>query len=89
MRNDRASIFSDGCLSMKSLMAPAQSIITSTATMIAATITGTWETMPTAVITESREKTMSMIAIWMMVPMKPPADPFGSSPLSSSPSRPW
>ena len=57
--------------------------------MIAATITGTWETMPTAVITESREKTMSMIAIWMMVPMKPPADPFGSSPLSSSPSRPW
>ncbi|MNR39002.1 hypothetical protein D3C85_1571620 [compost metagenome] len=52
---------------MKLLMAPAQSIITSTATIIAAIITGTWETMPTAVITESREKTMSMIAIWMMV----------------------
>ncbi|MNI93852.1 hypothetical protein D3C85_1592450 [compost metagenome] len=52
---------------MNSLMVPDAHIITSTATMIAATMTGTWETMPTAVITESRENTMSMIAIWMMV----------------------
>ncbi|MNZ24979.1 hypothetical protein D3C78_421380 [compost metagenome] len=72
---------------MKSLMVPAASIITSTATMIAATITGTWETMPTAVITESRENTMSMMAIWMMVPMKLRAAPEGCSPVSSSPSR--
>ncbi|MNU08496.1 hypothetical protein D3C72_2545700 [compost metagenome] len=56
---------------MKALMVPAASIITSTATMMAATMTGTWSTMPTAVITESSEKTMSMMAIWMMVPMKP------------------
>ncbi|MCY1559712.1 hypothetical protein D9M68_967740 [compost metagenome] len=89
MRNDRASIFNDGCLSMKSLMVPAESIITSTATIIAATITGTWETMPTAVITESRENTISMMAIWMMVPIKLPAAPFGWSLVSSSPSRPW
>ncbi|MNC23075.1 hypothetical protein D3C75_710900 [compost metagenome] len=52
---------------MKLLMAPAHSIITSTATTMAAIITGTWETMPTAVITESSENTMSMMAIWMMV----------------------
>ncbi|MNL81206.1 hypothetical protein D3C87_2082450 [compost metagenome] len=52
---------------MNSLILPEASIITSTATTIAATITGTWDTMPTAVITESSEKTMSMIAIWMMV----------------------
>ncbi|MNG35947.1 hypothetical protein D3C87_1778220 [compost metagenome] len=52
---------------MNSLMVPDAHIITSTATMIAATMTGTWDTMPTAVITESRENTMSMIAIWMMV----------------------
>ena len=31
--------------------------------MIAATITGDWSTMPTAVITESSENTMSMTAI--------------------------
>ncbi|MCY1553019.1 hypothetical protein D9M68_894610 [compost metagenome] len=56
---------------MKSLMVPAESIITITEITMAATITGTLSTRPTAVITESREKTMSMIAICTMMPMKP------------------
>ncbi len=88
MRNDRASIFSEGCFSMKSLMVPAASIITPTEMTIAATITGTFCTRPTAVITESREKMMSMIAIWTMMPMKPWTLPplFCSS---SAPSRLW
>ncbi|MNN77608.1 hypothetical protein D3C81_1940900 [compost metagenome] len=45
--------------------------------------------MPTAVITESRENTMSMMAIWMMVAMKLRAAPLGTSSVSSSPSRLW
>ncbi|MNC73725.1 hypothetical protein D3C75_1249780 [compost metagenome] len=50
-------------MSINALMVPAAIIITKTATTMAATITGTWDTIPTAVMTESREKTMSMIAI--------------------------
>ena len=49
-----------------------QSIATSrpvaTEVMTAATITPIWSTMPTAVMTESSEKTMSMTAIWVMMP---------------------
>ena len=48
---------------MKSPIGFEAKIITPTAMMIAATITGTLSTMPTAVITESSENTMSMMAI--------------------------
>ncbi len=87
MRNDSARIFSVGCLSMNSLMVPAASIITSTAMTIAATITGTFCTRPTAVITESSEKMMSITAICRMIPINPAfttAPPAACS--SSSPS---
>ncbi len=36
--------------------------------MTAAIMTPIWSTMPTAVITESSEKTMSRMAIWPMMP---------------------
>ena len=61
--NASASIFTVGWRSMKSPIGLAAKIITSTASTIAATITGIWLTMPTAVITESSENTMSMTAI--------------------------
>ena len=45
---------------------PAKTIITPTAITIAVTMTGTWSAIPTAVITESSEKTMSSSRIWMI-----------------------
>ena len=55
---------------MKALIAPAVNIITTTATTMAAIITGIWLTSPTAVMTESSEKTMSMRAIWVTMAAK-------------------
>ena len=51
---------------MNSPTGSAMKIITSTARMIAATMTGRMLTMPTAVITESSENTMSISAICAM-----------------------
>src|SRR5690606_33953326 len=60
----RASIFTDGLLSMNRPSGCAASSITATASRIAATITGTYcSAMPTAAITESSENTMSITAI--------------------------
>ena len=42
--------------------------MTPTAMTMASTMTGMSLTMPTAVITESSENTMSMMAIWTSVP---------------------
>jgi len=68
-RNDSARIFMVGCRSTNSPIDLAETSMTSTAITIAATMTGTTLAMPTAVITESREKTMSRMAIWMSVAM--------------------
>ena len=66
MRKDKASIFTDGCFETKSLIAPEASIITpmeiTTAVIISETRDGSF-TMPTAVMTESSEKMMSIIMI--------------------------
>ncbi len=59
----RASIFTVGLASMKRPSGLAASSITITDSRIAATITGMWSAMPTAVITESSENTMSITAI--------------------------
>ena len=48
---------------MKSLMGRAMNIMTRTATTIAATMTGKCFAKPTAVNTESRENTISTMAI--------------------------
>ena len=51
----------------------------------AATITQSLSAMPTAVMTESSEKMMSMMAIWITTPRKvTPAAPCGLSGSSSS-----
>ena len=62
-RNDSASIFSVGCSVIKRPMALANTIMKPTAITTAITITSMWSAMPTAVITESSENTMSRIAI--------------------------
>ena len=41
--------------------------MTPTATITAAIITSTWSAMPTAVMIESIENTMSMTMIWPMI----------------------
>ena len=61
-----ASIFTVGCRSMKSPIGLAANSITATAIRMAATMTQRLSTMPTAVMTESSENTMSMMAIWAM-----------------------
>src|SRR3954466_2579229 len=62
-RNERARIFTVGCRSTKSPMAPADTSITTTLRTIAVIITQSWLAIPTAVITESSEKTMSRTRI--------------------------
>ena len=52
-----------GCASTNSPIGLAANIITATAATMAITITITWSARPTAVITESSENTMSMMAI--------------------------
>src|SRR5215218_9241814 len=59
-----ASIFSVGWRLTRPETASAETSITSMATVTAAIITETSFTMPTAVITESSEKTMSSRTIW-------------------------
>ena len=65
-RNDSASILTVGCLLTNALIAPAETSMITIATMTAATITNSSSTMPTAVITESSEKTTSSTRIWAM-----------------------
>ena len=85
MRKLSASIFTVGWVSMKSLMGFAATIITRTATTMARTMIETCCTRPTAVMTESREKTMSMRATWISTAPKLAAcTAFGPS---SAPSR--
>ena len=70
MRKESASIFTVGWASTNFPMGPAKTSITPTASTMATTITSTCCAMPTAVITESSEKTMSRSAIWRMVQPK-------------------
>ena len=53
-----------GCRSTKSLTVPADTSITSIARTMAMIMTDTWFAIPTAVITESSENTMSSRRIW-------------------------
>ena len=66
-RKASANTLTDGWRSTKSPIGLAANIITPTDATTAATITLIWSTMPTAVITESSENTMSMTAIWPMI----------------------
>jgi hypothetical protein len=62
-KNDKASTFIVGWRLMKELMGPAENIITPTARITAVTMMLIWSAMPTAVMTESNEKTISSSAI--------------------------
>ena len=55
---------------MKRLTTPAKTSMMPTASTMATTMTHRSRAMPTAVITESREKIMSKRAIWVMTPQK-------------------
>ena len=70
IRKLNASIFTVGFASMKPLIASAKTSITPTAMMIAVTITHNSSAIPTAVITESSEKTMSSNATWIITFLK-------------------
>jgi hypothetical protein len=59
MRNDRASTLNEGCLVMKSIMGFEATSMMTTVTTTATYITHNWSTIPTAVMTESSEKTTS------------------------------
>src|SRR5690606_18178129 len=83
-----ASIFTVGCETTKRPIAPAANIMTPIAITIAMIMTSTCSAMPTAVITESRENTMSISAICTSTPTKPAAAR-SAWPLSSAPSRLW
>ena len=65
-RKLRASILTVGCSETNLLSGPEAKSITPTAITTAAIITSMSSAMPTAVITESSEKTMSSSRIWMM-----------------------
>ncbi len=75
-----------GCFWMNDEMAPADSIITPTAITTATIMTVTDSAMPTAVMTESSEKTMSSSRIWKMTDPNDiclaPASAWASSPSS-------
>jgi hypothetical protein len=62
-KNDNASIFIVGWRLMKELMGSAENIMTPTAKITAAIMMLIWLAMPTAVMTESNEKTISSTAI--------------------------
>ena len=68
IRNASASTLMVGCWSTKRASGPENTIMVSTAMTMAVTITGRLSVMPTAVITESSEKTMSMSMICTMAP---------------------
>ena len=67
-RNASASIFTVGCRSTNSAIAVDANSIANTAMTIAAIMIETYSAMPTAVITESSEKTMSSSRICRMTP---------------------
>ena len=75
-----------GCRLTNPLMASAKMSMTPTAMTIAAAMTQIRSAIPTAVITESREKTMSMMRIWtrMAANVDFAADPDSCSPPPSS-----
>src|SRR6187402_2750658 len=79
-----ASIFTVGCFSTNSLTTLADTIVTATAMTTAAIITATCSAIPTAVITESSENTMSSSRIWVITPANEAARRPGAC--SSSPS---
>ena len=70
IKNASASTLTEGWRSTNSPIGLAATSITSTDTTTAATMTLMWSTMPTAVITESSENTMSMMAICPITPQK-------------------
>src|SRR3990170_496577 len=67
MRKLSARIFMLGCRLTKSPITPANTSMNPTASTIAMTMTKRWGTRPTAVMTESSEKTMSRRMIWPSV----------------------
>ncbi len=67
IKNAKASTFTAGCLLINRLIGPEAIIITPTEKTTAAIITSMRSTMPTAVMTESKEKTMSMATICKIV----------------------
>ena len=75
IRKASASILIVGWGSTKSPIGRAANIITPTAMTIASTMTATSFAMPTAVITESSENTMSMMAICTSVATNPACPP--------------
>ena len=86
-RNDNASTFTVGCRLTKALIGSAANIMTPTDTITAATMIDTSSAMPTAVITESSENTMSSNMIWTITDANDGAtraDPCPSSPSSRS-----
>jgi len=66
-RKLRASTFMLGCFSTKSPMNPAKPSIRIIERNIAMRMMGSWRARPTAVMTESSEKTTSMMAIWATI----------------------
>ena len=68
-RNERHSIFTVGWLCTKRPTGAAATSMTIIATTTAATMMMRLFAMPTAVMTESSENTMSRIAIWMIALM--------------------
>ena len=85
IRNESASILIVGCCSTKLPIACAKSSMTPIATTTARTMTHRVWAMPTAVITESSEKTRSSSRIWTMTPPNEAATRAG--PCRSPPSR--
>src|SRR5262245_45080698 len=84
----KASILTVGWRSTKRLIGPANTIIHRTATTTAAIITPSLSVMPTAVITESSENTMSSKRIWMRTPLNEGLTRAEACPSSPS-SFPW
>lgn len=82
-----ANIFTVGWRSTNRPIGPAKTIMNKTATTTAETIMPIWLTMPTAVITESKEKTASSRRIWMITVAKVGATWAEECP--SSPSNFW
>ena len=65
-RNDSASTFTVGCRLTKALIGSAENIMMPTASTTAVTMIETSSAIPTAVITESSEKTISSAMICTM-----------------------
>ncbi len=84
-RKESASIFTVGWRLTKALTGSAETIMKKPAMRTASTITGRCSATPTAVMTESSEKTMSRRAIWTMTELKDAA-PSTPARASSSPS---